>query len=375
MNTPKKKQYWVGFDLGGTKMMAVVFDSDLQEVARKKRKTRTKSGEEVGLDRIEETLHEALAEASVNLSDVAGIGIGIPGPLNPVDGIVLEATNLGWKNLPLRKQLQEKFGRPVEICNDVDAGVFGEYLRGAGTGCRSLLGMFPGTGIGGGFVYEGRIFHGTRATCMEVGYLQMATEGSAAGVGPVGTLEGLASRLAIAAEAAKAVFRGQAPSLQAIAGTDISKIRSSALRKSIADGDKSIEKIVRRSAEKVGRGIGSLINILAPDRVILGGGLVEAMPELYIDSVKKGLNRNVLPALVDYAEVVVSRLGDLAAAVGAAGLVRQSVTSVSPQESSRSQQLAISPHTALALQAPTPANESGPAAEQVVSPDSEDVQS
>ena len=210
---------------------------------------------------------------------------------------------------------------------------------------------------------------------MEVGYLQMATEGSAAGVGPVGTPEGLASRLAIAAEAAKAVFRGQAPSLQAIAGTDISKIRSSALRKSIADGDKSIEKIVRRSAEKVGRGIGSLINILAPDRVILGGGLVEAMPELYIDSVKKGLNRNVLPALVDYAEVVVSRLGDLAAAVGAAGLVRQSVTSVSPQESSRSQQLAISPHTALALQAPTPANESGPAAEQVVSPDSEDVQS
>lgn len=375
MNTPKKKQYWVGFDLGGTKMMAVVFDSDLQEVARKKRKTRTKSGEKVGLDRIEETLHSALAEASVNLSDVAGIGIGIPGPLNPVDGIVLEATNLGWKNLPLRKQLQEKFGRPVEICNDVDAGVFGEYLRGAGTGCRSLLGMFPGTGIGGGFVYEGRIFHGTRATCMEVGYLQMATEGSAAGVGPVGTLEGLASRLAIAAEAAKAVFRGQAPNLQAIAGTDISKIRSSALRKSIAEGDKSIEKIVRRSAEQVGRGIGSLINILAPDRVILGGGLVEAMPELYIDSVKKGLRRNVLPALVDYAEIVVSRLGDLAAAVGAAGLVRQSVTSVSPQESSLSQQPAISPHTALALQPPTPADEAEPTAEQVVSPDSEDDQS
>ena len=130
---------------------------------------------------------------------------------------------------------------------------------------------------------------------MEVGYLQMGTEGAAAGVGPVGTLEGLASRLAIAAEAAKAVFRGQAPHLKELAGTDLSRIRSSALARSIEMGDKVIELIVRRAAEQVGRGIGSLINILAPDVVVLGGGLVEAMPKLYLEGVRDGVRRNVLP--------------------------------------------------------------------------------
>ncbi len=371
MTQPDNKQYWIGFDLGGTKMMAVVFDSNLQEVGRKKRKTRSKGGEKVGFNRIEETMQDALIEAKISLHDVAGIGIGVPGPLNPASGVVLEATNLGWKNVPLRQQLQDRFERPVEVCNDVDAGVFGEYLRGAGKGCRSVLGLFPGTGIGGGFVYEGRIFHGTRSTCMEVGYLQMATEGAAAGTGPVGTLEGLASRLAISAEAAKAVFRGQAPSLQAIAGTDVAKIRSSALRKSIEDGDKAVEQIVRRSAEQVGRGIGSLINILAPDRVILGGGLVEAMPNLYLDAVRKGVKRNVLPSLVDCAEIVVSKLGDLAAALGAAGVVRQRVTAGVHDSGPLQQPFSSSQHSDV-LNSPDRINPAGTSAEHVASLDSED---
>jgi glucokinase len=194
---------------------------------------------------------------------------------------------------------------------------------GAGQGYRSVLGVFPGTGIGGGFVYEGRIFRGTRSSCMEVGYLQVASEGPLAGAGPPGTLEGLASRLAISAEAAKAVYRGQAPHLRELAGTDISRIRSSMLAKSIALGDKVIEQIVSRAAEQVGRGIGSLINILAPDVVVLGGGLVEAMPRLYLDAVSQGMKKTVLPSLADCAKLKVSELGDYAGATGAAALVRQ----------------------------------------------------
>lgn len=162
---------------------------------------------------------------------------------------------------------------------------------------------------------------------MEVGFLQMATTGPSAGVGQVGTLEGIASRLAIAAEAAKAVYRGQAPHLKELAGTDIVKIRSSSLAKSIDMGDKAIEEIVRRAAEEVGRGIGSLINILAPDVVVLGGGLVEAMPKLYLESVNAGIRRNVLPSLADCAKLKVSELGDLASATGAAAWVRQEMGS------------------------------------------------
>lgn len=318
----ENRRFWVGFDLGGTKMLAVVFDDRLREVARRRRKTRASEGEGVSLERIAETILQALEQAKVSPSEVAGVGAGVPGPLELQKGIVLEAPNLGWKNVGLKEFLSQRFKCPAAICNDVDAGVFGEYTAGAGQGYRGVLGVFPGTGIGGGFVYEGRIFRGSRSTCMEVGYLQMSADGPLAGVGPPGTLEGMASRLAISAEAAKAVFRGQAPHLKDLAGTDISNIRSSALAKSIERGDRAIEKIVRRAAEVVGQGIGSLINILAPDVVILGGGLVEAMPKLYLDSVQAGISRNVLPSLASCARLKVSELGDLAAAVGAAAVVR-----------------------------------------------------
>ncbi len=318
-----KRRIWIGFDLGGTKMLAVVFDDKLRVLGKKRRKTRANDGESVGLERLAETITMALAEAKVLPEEIAGIGAGVPGPLDLQKGVILEAPNLGWKNLALQEFLATKFKCPAVICNDVDAGVFGEYTSGAGQGQRCVLGVFPGTGIGGGCVYEGRIFRGTRSSCMEVGFLQMATEGATAGVGPVGTLEGLASRLAIAAEAAKAVFRGQAPCLKELAGTDLGRIRSSTLAKSIEMGDNVIEQIVRRAAEQVGRGIGSLINILAPDVVVLGGGLVEAMPKLYLESVREGVRRNVLPSLADCAKLKVSELGDLAGAVGAAAWVRQ----------------------------------------------------
>ena len=155
----------------------------------------------------------------------------------------------------------------------------------------------------------------------------MATEGPAAGVGPVGTLEGLASRLAISGEAAKAVFRGKAPKLAALAGTDIGSIRSGTLSKAIEGGDTVIEEIVRRGAEQVGRGIGSLVNILAPDIVVLGGGLVEAMPKLYVAEVQKGIKRNVLPSLKDCFQLKVAELGDYSTAIGAAAWVRQKQSS------------------------------------------------
>jgi glucokinase len=318
-----QKKVWIGFDLGGTKMMAVVFDRDLKVLGKRRRKTRGNNASSVGLDRITETIEQALTEAAVTPDQIAGVGAGCPGPLDLQKGVILEAPNLGWKDVGLQDFLSKKFKCPAVICNDVDGGVFGEYSAGCARGQRSVLGVFPGTGIGGGFVYEGKIFQGTRSTCMEVGYIQLATEGGSAGLGPVGTLEGLASRLAISAEAAKAAFRGQAPHLREIAGTDLSRIRSSTLAESIEHGDKAIEEIVQRAAQQVGWGIGSLINILAPDVVVLGGGLVEAMPKLYLEHVRIGIRRNALPSLVEQHKLKVAELGDMATATGAAALARQ----------------------------------------------------
>jgi glucokinase len=320
-NTPDK--VWVGFDLGGTKMLAVVFDENFEVLGRKRRKTREKTRDGVQLERVADTIRMALEDAGADESAVQGIGVGCPGPLDLKKGIILEAPNLGWKNVELKDYFGEQFDCPAEICNDVDAGVFGEYIRGAGKGARCVLGVFPGTGIGGGCVYEGKIFRGSRASCMEVGFIQMATEGPAAGVGPVGTLEGLASRLWVSAEAAKAVYRGKAPNLAKLAGTDLSSIRSGTLSKAIEAGDTIIEEIVGLAAQQVGRAIGSLVNVLAPDIVVVGGGLAEAMPELYLSETRKGAKRNVLPSLKDCFEIRIAQLGDNAAVIGAAAWGRQ----------------------------------------------------
>lgn len=318
---PGPDRVWVGFDLGGTKMMAVVFDEHYRILGKKRRKTRDKDG--VRKERLADTIRMALQDANVDASAIQGIGCGCPGPLDLKKGVILEAPNLGWKDVALRDYLSKEFSCPAEICNDVDAGVYGEYTSGAGRDARCVLGIFPGTGVGGGCVYEGKIFRGTRASCMEVGFLQMATEGPSAGVGPVGTLEAIASRLAIAGEAAKAVYRGKAPHLAALAGTDLSDIRSGTLAKAIDSGDTVIEEIVSRAAEQIGRAIGSLVNVLAPDIVVIGGGLVEAMPKLYLASTMKGAKRNVLPSLKDCFEIRVAELGDYSTTIGAAAWARK----------------------------------------------------
>lgn len=317
------RKVWIGFDLGGTKMLAVVFDDEMKILGRKRRKTREKGRNGVHQGRIAETIRMALEDAGVPESAVQGVGAGCPGPLDLKKGVILEAPNLGWKNVALRDYLAKEFDCPAEICNDVDAGVFGEYVAGAGRNARCVVGVFPGTGIGGGCVYEGRIFQGSRSSCMEVGFMQMTTDGPAAGVGPVGTLEALASRLAISAEAAKAVYRGQAPNLAESAGTDLSNIRSGILAKAIEAGDSVIEDIVCRAAEQVGRGIGCLVNLLAPDVVVIGGGLAEAMPDLYLSHAAKGVKRNVLPSLKDCFKVRIAELGDYSSVTGAAAWVRQ----------------------------------------------------
>ena len=191
----------VGFDLGGTKMYAVAYDGDFAELGRDRRKTKGHQGAEAGVARMVDTVRDCLKDAGVEEKDLAGLGVGVPGVTDLESGTLLNTANLGWKDVPLRKLLEEEFGCPVTLCNDVDAGVFGEFRFGAAQGKRCVLGVFPGTGIGGGLVYEGRIFRGSRLSCLEIGHLPVQPGGPRSGVGHRGTLEAVASRLSVAAAA------------------------------------------------------------------------------------------------------------------------------------------------------------------------------
>jgi glucokinase len=255
----------------------------------------------------------------VDPKDVAGIGVGSPGPLDLDNGVILNTPNLGWENAPLKKTLEKAFGCPALVVNDVDAGVYGEYRFGAGQGSRCALGVFPGTGIGGGCVYEGKIVRGRNRSVMEFGHMQVMPDGPLCGCGRRGCVEAVASRLAISAAAAAAAYRGEAPKLlESAGGMDLANIRSSVLVDSVNGGDRVVEEIIRDAARWLGIAIGNVVNLLGPDVVILGGGLVEAMPEIYVEEVARSANARVMPSFEGSFKVVAATLADDATVMGAA---------------------------------------------------------
>jgi glucokinase len=316
----KKARYWVGFDLGGTKMMATVYSGSFRPLASAKAKTAVSSGPKAVQERIRETIAAALKEAKVPPRGLAGIGVGCPGVLDLDKGLILEAPNLRWKRVPLRDLLSKWFHCRVVLANDVDAGTYGEYRFGAGQGARTLLGVFPGTGIGGGCVYDGKLIRGRRGSAMEIGHVPVRENGRLCGCGRRGCLEALAGRLAISAEVAQAVFRGEAPFLAENGGGDLKKLKSGLLAKSIQAGDQVVERIVRDAMHLLGRTIGGVVNLLAPDVVVLGGGLIEAIPRLALEEVRRGVRETAMASFVREVRVVEAKLGDDATTLGAAAL-------------------------------------------------------
>ena len=236
---------------------------------------------------------------------------------------MLEAPNLGWNDVPVKKSIESEFGFPAVIANDVDSGVFGEYQFGAGKNARCVVGIFPGTGIGGGCVYEGKILRGRHTSCMEIGHIPILPGGQLDGAGNPGSLEGVASRLAIAGQVAQAAYRGSAPTALEEAGTDISQIRSGAIADAVEAGDEAVKAIVVDACRNIALGVVTVVHLIAPEVIVFGGGLVEAMPKLMLSNIEKFSRPRVLESLRDDFEIREAKLGDNAGVMGAAALARQ----------------------------------------------------
>ena len=320
-----RTKHWAGFDLGGTKMRVAIFDDAFRLVASAETKTKGFKGLRNGVKRMSEILEEAwsAARAKTPRARLAGIGLACPGPVNVRTGIVREMPNLGWRNAPLARLLERAAGVPVAAINDVDAGTYGEYRFGAGRGGHCVVGVFPGTGVGGGCVLRGELLTGAEWSALEIGHLPVLPDGPLCGCGQRGCLEAVSSRLAIAQAAAAAAYRGEAPHLLAEAGTDIQRIRSKALAQAIVAGDVAVERIVRDAAAWIGVGVAAVVNLLAPDIVVLGGGLVDAMPKLYREEVEAMARTRTMRTYQSAFQIAVAKLGDNAAIAGAAAWVER----------------------------------------------------
>lgn len=323
MTQPVADSAIVGVDIGGTKMMAAVFDSKFKKIGSCKKKSRGKNGGNSEM-RVLKVIREAVEDAGNPA--IKGIGVGSPGPLDPETGVIIDTPNLGWKNFPLANMLREAFEVPVVVDNDVNVGTYGEWRCTNLKNKKHVLGVFPGTGIGGGIIIDGKILHGFSGAAGEVGHITIMPDGPFCGCGKRGCLEALASRVAIAKEVAALAAREDAPYILEHCGTDISAIRSGVLSRAIEAGESMVEDVVRKAAYYVGIGVGNLINVLSPEVVVLGGGLVEAMEALMLEEVNKAVDAHAMPFLKKNVKITAAKLGDDAVAMGAAQLILEKMT-------------------------------------------------
>jgi glucokinase len=309
----------IGIDVGGTNITAGLLDSDNNITSRFRVDTEADGGFDHVVQRIADAIDQLMGEAGLKPKQIAGVGLGIPGAVDPQTGHVLEAVNLRWTNVDLVGAFHDKADVPITLDNDVNVGIWGEYRRGAARGYDSAIGIFVGTGIGGGLVLNGRLFHGPFGTAGEIGHTILNVHG------PHGsrTLEQLASRTAIV-NRLHAMLAANAPSsLEEHAGSRWPNVRSKALARALAADDELTVRVLKDAAKVIGAAAANVVTLLSLDCVVLGGGLTEALDDRWIKWVRKAFNHAVFPDHCKQCKVVPSELGDDAGLAGAALLARE----------------------------------------------------
>jgi glucokinase len=315
----------LGIDLGGTKVMAAVFDAEGNIVSRARAKTQAWRDDEMVFQTVAQTAEQAIESAGITHQHLRALGIGAPGPLDPDTGTIIESANMKLRNFPLGLRLTEAFGCPAIVDNDVNAGTYGEYCAGAGRGARHVLGVFVGTGIGGGIIADGALYHGFSKNAGEIGHLIIDVNGPRCGCGNRGCMEALASRTAMTRDLRKAIKRGDKTVLKDKLKQDTDLVSSGDLGKAYRAGDKPVVKVLNRAAQMIGIGVGSLVNLLSPEIVVLGGGVVEAMEDDFIERIDHVVRDVAFNFMTRGLKVVRATLGDDAGVTGAAMLARESL--------------------------------------------------
>jgi glucokinase len=318
-------EQFLGFDLGGTKMIAGVVSAEHQVSSKVKRKSLTQEGAETVYNDIVATITDVLRESGQQASEITALGMAVPGIIDRKRGVIVRAPNMGFYDFPLVDRLRAEFGFPVVLENDVNAGVWGEYVAGAARGYQHILGVFPGTGIGGGIVINGQLYSGAGGNAGEIGHMIVQLDGPLCGCGQRGCIEALASRAAMSKEAAGLVAGGTLTGVYAENGADIKAISSKFFSQGLKEDNQHVKAIIDRAADLLGVHIGGCINLLNPQLVLVGGGLVEKLGDYYLKRVDKAMRRTAWAFVAEDAEMKAATLGDNASLIGSADLARRSL--------------------------------------------------
>ncbi|MCA9276935.1 MAG: ROK family protein [Phycisphaerales bacterium] len=303
----------IGIDLGGTNIQAGVVNEQGEVLGRAKIRTEADKGFEKVLDRVAAAAREACEDAGVKMSMIHTAGIGVPGPIDPEKGIVVEAVNLRWNNAPVVLGLSDRIGVPVYADNDVNIAVYGEWRAGIGRNRPNLLGVWVGTGVGGGLIINSQLHRGAHNSAGEMGHM-IIHPGAHLGSRSV---EHNCSRTAIVHELVKLIKANRHSMLPSLVDGKMHKIKSKVLALAYEQGDDLVCTVINDSADLLGMAIANIVTLLSLDMVILGGGLVEAIGKPYVDIVRDAVRREAFPESLRKIRVEASVLEDDAGIVGA----------------------------------------------------------
>ncbi|HEX7058762.1 MAG TPA: ROK family protein [Solirubrobacterales bacterium] len=307
-----------GIDLGGTKIQTAIIDTNGKVRGESRCPTPTSGGPQDVADAMAGALREAAAEAKVEPSALQGVGVGSPGEVDEKTGVVSGARNLpDWEgSFALAKALKKALGTEIRVGNDVQVATEAEFHLGAGREFSSLIGVFWGTGVGGGLILDGKPWLG-RGAAGEIGHTVVKRGGAKCPCGRKGCLEAYAGRAAMEAEARRLHEEGHKTDLfKLMRKHDRDRLTSGIWERAIDHGDRLAEKLIDRAVEMLGTGIASAVNLLDPEAVVIGGGLGVRFGDRYMDALTKEMDKHLFVDKRPPAVRVVS-LGDLGGAIGA----------------------------------------------------------
>ncbi|RLC75430.1 MAG: ROK family protein [Chloroflexi bacterium] len=319
------KHIVIGIDLGGTKISTALVESDGKIIAQDYRKTMAAEGQQAVIERILNSARQVMSQAKVTRSQVAAVGICAPGPLDIEAGVVVAPPNLpGWERVPLKQLIEDNLGITTFLENDANAAALSEHRFGAGRGVEHMIYITVSTGIGGGLILDGKLYHGASGMAGEVGHITIEPGGPLCGCGNRGCLEALASGTAIARVARERVAQNVPTLMTDMTDGDPERITARLVAEAAGQGDKVANEILTKAMDYLGIGMANLVNLFNPQLIVIGGGLTNIGERLF-GPVRQAIEQHALRAAAQAVRVAPADLGDNVGVLGAAAVAQSRI--------------------------------------------------
>ncbi len=303
------ESYNICLDVGGTKVLGAIFNEKDEIIFRLKK--RSKGGGDTSSD-VEKVIisvvEEMITQSGINRNKLKAIASCAPGVIDQERGVVLFAPNLPWRDYDMASSMRKKFGVPFFVGNDVNLGVYGEYHYGAARGYRNIVGFFVGTGMGGGLVLNGSLYTGHQFKAAEYGHMILDPEGPLCNCGQRGCLEAFSSKQGMTAYIRQQIARGRETMMAEAIQEGV--FRSKKLKRALDAGDRVAVEAVDRACHWLAVATGNMINTFSPDLILYGGGVMEAVGDLFLEKILAEVDRYCMPAIRSTVEIKVASLGD-----------------------------------------------------------------